>query len=79
MAFYDIHARSMMEQLRRSAEYAINSKSRNLVYETYGAAKMAWACEAISKEEFYELNELLVVQTLNNGRLMNEWHKEVRG
>lgn len=78
MAFYNIHAQSMMEQLQRSAEYAINSKSRELVYETYGAAKMAWACEAISKEEFYQLNDLLVVHTLNNGRLMNEWAKEAR-
>lgn len=77
MAFYSIHEQSMMEQLKHAAEYAINSKSRELVYETYGAAKMAWACEAISKEEFYQLNDLLVVKTLNNGRLMNEWQREV--
>lgn len=28
-------------QLEKDAQYALNSHSRNLVYQTYGAAKMA--------------------------------------
>ena len=28
-------------QLEKRAQYALNSHSRDLVYETYGAAKMA--------------------------------------
>ena len=45
-------------QLEKRAQYALNSHSRDLVYETYGAAKMA--------RQFDRLNEMLVVNGLND-------------
>ena len=53
-------------RLEREAKYALNSHSRNLVYETYGAAKMAFELGAITKPQFYLLNDLLVVHGLND-------------
>lgn len=64
------------ETLLKDARYAIASKSRELVYETYGAAKMAWCLDRITKDQFYTFNDMLIVKTLNNGRLMNEWDRE---
>ena len=54
------------EYLIAKATYALASKSRDLVYETYGMAKMASALCAISDEQFLELNEMLVKKGLNN-------------
>lgn len=52
--------------LKRKAEYALNSKSITLVYEAYGMAKMAFNLKAISYEEFSELNTMLVRNGMNN-------------
>lgn len=57
---------TLFARLEREAKYALNSHSRNLVYETYGAAKMAWELGAITKPQFYLLNDLLVVHGLND-------------
>ena len=57
---------AIFARLEREAKYALNSHSRNLVYETYGAAKMAWELGAITKPQFYLLNDLLVVHGLND-------------
>ena len=48
-------------QLEKRAQYALNSHSRDLVYETYGAAKMARQLQAITA-----LQEMLVVNGLND-------------
>ena len=56
----------LFARLEREAKYALNSHSRNLVYQTYGAAKMAWELGAITKPQFYLLNDLLVVHGLND-------------
>ncbi len=48
------------------ANYALNSKSLNLVYEVYGQAKMARKMCAISKEQFFKLNEMLIKKGINN-------------
>lgn len=56
----------LFANLEREAKYALNSHSRNLVYETYGAAKMAWELGAITKPQFYLLNDMLVVHGLND-------------
>lgn len=53
-------------RLEREAKYALNSHSRNLVYQTYGAAKMARELDAITKPQFDLLNEMLVVHGLND-------------
>ena len=53
-------------QLEKQAQYALNSHSRDLVYETYGAAKMARQLQAITAPQFDRLNEMLVVKGLND-------------
>lgn len=66
----------LYQELKRRSNYAINSKSRNLVYETFGAAKMAFCLEAITREQFFSLNDLLIKDTLNNAAVMNAWDRE---
>lgn len=56
----------IFEELCGRAKYALLSKNRDLVYECYGAAKMAWKLDCISDGEFYELNRMLVTNGLNN-------------
>ena len=56
----------LFARLEREAKYALNSHSRNLVYQTYGAAKMAFELDAITKPQFYLLNDMLVVRGLND-------------
>lgn len=57
---------NIYEALINRARYALNSRSLNLVYETYGAAKMAGDMGAISKEQMAELNRMLVREGMNN-------------
>lgn len=57
---------TLFARLEREAKYALNSHSRNLVYQTFGAAKMAFELEAITKPQFYLLNDMLVVYGLND-------------
>ena len=52
-------------ELKKDAEYALNSKSLTLTYEAYGAAKMARKLKVITKEEFYEINDMLIVNGIN--------------
>lgn len=56
----------IFEELRGRAKYALLSKNRDLVCECYGAAKMARELDCISGGEFYELNDELVTNGLNN-------------
>lgn len=58
--------KSVYEALIKQAEYALNSHSRDLVYEAWGASKMAYNLGAISKDEFYTLQDKLVVHGLND-------------
>ena len=53
-------------RLEREAKYALNSHIRALVYQTFGAAKMAFELEAITKAQFYRSNDMLVVHGLND-------------
>ena len=57
---------TLFARLEREAKYALNSHSRNLVYQTYGAAKMAFELDAITKPQFYLLNDMLLVHGLND-------------
>lgn len=59
---------NLFEELKRKAQYALNSLSRDLVYETYGMAKMAVNLNAITYDEFMVLNTMLVRDGLNNYR-----------
>ena len=56
----------LFARLEREAKYALNSHSRNLVYQTYGAAKMARELDAITKPQFDLLNDMLVKHGLND-------------
>lgn len=53
-------------ELFRNAEYALKSHSLNLTYQVYGQAQMAYRLHVISKKEFFELNEMLVRNGMNN-------------
>lgn len=57
---------TIYEQLIKEANYALKSRSYNLVYQTYGKALMAWKLGAINKSEFYTLNDMLVKHGLND-------------
>lgn len=52
--------------LEKKARYALNSHSRDLVFETFGMAKMARNLGAITKGQFNQLNEMLVVKGIND-------------
>ena len=54
------------EMLMKRAIYSRNSKSRDLVMETYGAAKAAYDLKAITWPQFSELNRILIVEGINN-------------
>ena len=57
---------ALVKELHRRADYALNSHSMNLTYETYGMAKMAYSLDGITWAEFLELNTKLVVKGLND-------------
>ena len=58
--------KTIMDQLIREANFALASESRDLVYQAYGSAKMAYQLGAITWDEFLQLNTALVVNGLNN-------------
>ena len=53
-------AEPVMEQLRREALNAQRSFSESLLHEVYGKARMARELEAITKDEFMEMNDMTV-------------------
>lgn len=56
----------MFEKLMIEAKYAKASRSLLLMYEAYGATKMAVELGAISREQFWTLNDMLVKDGINN-------------
>lgn len=60
---------NVMKMLKKDAKYALNSRSRTLIYEVYGEAKMARRLGAITKAEFFELNEMLITNGINDPKL----------
>lgn len=62
----------VMKMLKKDAKYALNSRSRTLIYEVYGEAKMARRLGAITKAEFFELNEMLITNGINDPKLFSE-------
>jgi len=59
---------TIFETLKKEATYALASLSRDLVFETYGKAKMAVNLEAITMDQFKELNKMLITDGVNNYR-----------
>lgn len=57
---------AIFEQLKTEARYALMSFSRDLVYETYGKAKMAHQLQALTWDQFMVLNTALIYHGLNN-------------
>lgn len=55
-----------MEQLRRRTDYAKKSRSRNLMYETYGMVKMAYELTVIDYKELLDFNRRLVREGIND-------------
>lgn len=56
----------MYKKLLKEAKYAKASRSLLLMYEAYGATKMAEALGAISRDQFWTLNDMLVKDGINN-------------
>jgi hypothetical protein len=56
----------LFASLKRKAQYALNCHSKNYVYEAYGMALMAWQLKAITHDQYWELNTMLVRDGLNN-------------
>jgi len=50
----------IFEQLKREALYAQRSFSKELLYQTHGAATMARQLNAITTTEYMELNDMIV-------------------
>ena len=60
-------AEGLFDVAMAQAQYAINSKSRHLVYQAYGFANgLVQAC-GITTDQFWQLNEMLVKNCMNNG------------
>lgn len=57
---------ALFARLEREGKYALRSHSRDLMHQTYGAAKMAFELGAITKPQFCRLNEILVVKGIND-------------
>ncbi len=69
----------VMKDLVSDAAYAIRSNSTELVYQCYGAAKMAHSLGAISWEAFKKLNHTLVSGWMNAGdKQREEYARTVR-
>ena len=60
---------TVFEELERNANFARKGYSRDLVYETYGMAKMAYKLGAITWDQFKVLNTILIVEGINNLRV----------
>lgn len=66
----------LFDNLKKESTYALQSKSRDLVYETYGSAKMACALGVISKDQFMEINYMLIKEGINNPQWRQEAEKD---
>ncbi|MDE6908748.1 MAG: hypothetical protein K2P21_11445 [Lachnospiraceae bacterium] len=51
---------TISEQLKREALYAQRSFSTELLYQTYGKARMARQLNALTQSEFMEINHMTV-------------------
>lgn len=70
----EVRNQSLVEYntLLKATKYALTSHSKDLVFETYGMAKMAFKLGAITKEQFFELNDMLIRNGINNPRIKLE-------
>lgn len=67
---------TIFEQLKREAAYAQRSFSEELLYQTYGKAQMAQQLEAITSNEFMEINQMTVVHMNTNKEYIRHKNKE---
>lgn len=58
--------------LIEETKFAINSNNRDLVYKTYGKAEMARTLGAITYEQFWKINDVLIRCYLNGGACRKE-------
>ncbi len=69
-----MQSKNLFDRAKHQALYAINSKSRELVYKAYGHACGLYEAGGITMNEFMELNTLLVRETINNARKWSTFH-----
>ena len=63
-----METKTVYTKLLKDAAYALDSCSRDLVCETYGAVKLAYDLKVITWEQFRTLNTMLIVNGINNRR-----------
>ena len=61
---------SVFEELKQEARYAQGSYSEQLLYQAYGKAQMARQLEAITQDEFMEINGM-TIRFMNTDREYN--------
>lgn len=66
---------SLYLHLLKEARYARDIYRKNFVYLVYGKACMARDLKAITKEEFFDLNDLLIRDCINNPEWFHEAHR----
>ncbi len=70
----------MFEKLKKEIQYAKSSLSaRELLFQAYGSIKMAYELNALTKEEFLELNTLCIRDGINNPKFFKEGRVEFNG
>ena len=63
---------SVFEELKQEARYAQGSYSEQLLYQAYGKAQMARQLEAITQDEFMEINGMTI--RFMNITAVKTWH-----
>lgn len=63
---------NLFENLKKESFYALESKCRDIVFETFGSAKMAFMLGAISHDQFKEIMHMLISEGINNP----QWRQE---
>jgi len=58
--------------LWKRARYAVKSLSRDDIFETHGALKMAVNLGAVKWEDVRDIDQLLIRDTLNNPKVLHK-------
>lgn len=66
----------MYEYLVKEIETAKSSASRDLMFQTHGQIVMAFKLDAITKDQFIELDRKIIYEGINNPKFIKIWNEE---